>query len=77
MLHLAAFVLLVIGTLLEIAGISFSGVDLLIGLCFMAALSLAAASALRARLSVVALIACGLAALALGVHLAIHLGLLS
>jgi len=77
LLPIIALVLLTAGGLLEVAGFAFCGLDLLIGLCFVAAMALGAAAALRARFSLSGLIACGLAALALGLHLAIHLGLLS
>ncbi len=76
LLPLIALVLLTAGGLLEVAGIAFFGLDLLIGLCFAAALGLGAAATLRTRLSASGLVACGLGALALGLHLAIHLGLL-
>jgi hypothetical protein len=77
MLPLIAIFLLLCGALLEIAGLGFAGLDLLVAGCFVAALALGAASALRARLSLMSVVACGLAALGLGLHLAIHLGLLS
>lgn len=76
MLPIAALFLLAAGGLLEMAGIDFAGLDLLVGLCFGGAMVLGAAGALRTRFSAAGLIACGLAALALGIHLAVHLGLL-
>jgi hypothetical protein len=77
LLPFIALLLLTAGGLLEVAGVAFFGLDVLVGFCFVVAMGLGAAAALRARFSLAGLIACGLSALALGLHLAIHLGLLS
>jgi hypothetical protein len=75
-----AFALLVAGALLAVASPPLPGLDLLIALCPGASRALGAASALRggSRLgaSGLGLLSCGLAALALGLHLCLNLGLL-
>ena len=77
MFPVTALCLLTVGGLLEVAGTDFTGLDALVGLCFTAAMALGAIGALRVHLSAAGLLAVGVAAMALGLHLAIHLGLLS
>ena len=74
MLHVMAFFLLSVGAILEVAGISLGGIDLLIGLVFFAAMGLGALSAIRGRSEPWGMLACGLSALALGLHGCLYFG---
>ena len=76
MLQLAALLLLTAGGLLEVAGLSFFALDLLVGTCFLGAMVLGAASAIRASSAPWGMVAFGLGALALGLHLCLNLGLI-
>jgi hypothetical protein len=74
MLQLAAMLLLLFGATLEVSGAGFFGLDLLIGLCFTAAVVLAAASALGGRSLVLGLLTATLSALALALHVSLNFG---
>ncbi len=76
MLAIAAFVLLAAGGMLEVAGLAFPAIDLVVGTCFGLAMFLGGAAVLRARVSGWGLLDFCLAALALGLHLCINLGAL-
>jgi len=75
MLQLAALILLSLGAILELSGAAFFGMEALIGLCFLAALLLGAANALRGYSLVWGLLTSALAALALSFHVCLLLGL--
>jgi hypothetical protein len=76
-LVLAAFFLLAVAGLLEVAGLGFPGLDLGIGGALVATMILGAVGALRPqRASSWGLVAFGLAALLLGLHLCLNLGVL-
>ena len=76
MLQVAALLFLTIGGLLEVAGLSFFCLDLLVGACFLGAMVLGAASAIRAASAPWGMVAFGLGALALGFHICLNLGLI-
>jgi hypothetical protein len=74
MLQLAALLVLTIGGVLEVAGVAFWGLDLWIGLCFGAAMVIGALSTIRGRSAPWGMLAFGLGALALGLHVCLNLG---
>ena len=75
---LTAFLLLAAAGLFEVAGLGFPGLDLLIGLALLSSMTLGAVGALRGpRASGWGLVAFGLAALLLGLHLCLILGVLA
>ncbi len=73
---IAAFALLAAAGLLEVAGLAFPGLDLVIGAALVAAMTLGAVGALRGRGTSWGLVAFGAAALVLGLHLCLVLGVL-
>jgi hypothetical protein len=75
MLPIAALLLLCIGGLLEVAGVAFWGLDLVVALCFVGSMLLGAGGVIRGQYVLWALIAFSLAALALGLHLCLNLGI--
>jgi hypothetical protein len=76
MLVLIALALLGIGGVLEVAGVAFWGLDLLIGFSFAGSVILAGTSALCGRHVALGLALAGAAAFALGLHLCVNLGIL-
>ena len=74
MLLLAACGLLCAGGLLEVAGIGFWGIDLLIGTCFFLAMLLGAGTYLVGPNPRLGLVASGLGLVALVFHIWLNLG---
>jgi hypothetical protein len=76
MLQILALFLLVVGGLLEVAGIALFGLDLLIGLLFVAAAVLGAGSYLFTAQRRLGLVAASLGVGAFMLHLVLNLGFL-
>jgi len=74
MLLVAAYALLCAGTLLEVAGIGFFGLDLLVGLCFALSLGAGAITFVFGPFRRWGLLAASLATVALVFHVWLNLG---
>lgn len=70
--QLAALILLCLGGMLELSGLCFCGLDLLVGLCLAGSMATGALSSLIAQRSFWGLLVCGVASLALVLHLWIN-----
>lgn len=74
MLLVAAYAMLCVGALLEVAGIGFWGLDLLVGTCFTLALGAGAITFVFGPSHRWGLLAAGLATVALVFHVWLNLG---